>query len=225
MMLELLRASGKLREGAILVALTAFSVGLCLFRYWSSGQFIFFFFIWNLFLAGVPWVISSGLLLFPGLRRRAVPFWLLLGFWLLFFPNAPYILTDLLHLRERPSAPMWYDLLLILSFAWTGLVLGFYSLRDVESLLLARFRRVWIALGSGAIWFLGAFGVYLGRFSRWNSWDMLQHPGAIVEQVLAALADPQAHPRTWGFTVLLGILLNLAYWSFRPRTEKLPADA
>jgi uncharacterized membrane protein len=99
------------------------------------------------------------------------------GLWLIFFPNAPYILTDLLHLAHpRPDVPLWFDVLLLLWFAWTGLSLGMVSLVMMQDIVRREFGRLtgWVFVGSVGL--LGALGIYIGRFLRWNSWDLIFAP-------------------------------------------------
>ena len=136
----------------------------------------FLFLVWNLFLAWMPY----GLALTAGFwyRRRgwsAFTVVLLLA-WLFFFPNAPYILTDLFHLKVRQGVPLWFDTLLILSFAFNGLLLGFASLLEVRSSL--RRALSWFQTEALCLIFLvsSGYGVYVGRYLRWNSWDFLTHP-------------------------------------------------
>ncbi|MEL6637686.1 MAG: DUF1361 domain-containing protein [Bacteroidota bacterium] len=150
----------------------------------------FLFLVWNLFLAWMPY----GLALTAGFwyRRRgwsAFTVVLLLA-WLFFFPNAPYILTDLLHLRGRHPVPHWYDLMLIVSFAWTGLLLGYLSLFEVQGLIQQRWNRVIAWLSSTVAIFLCGLGIYLGRYLRWNSWDILRQPQRIVGDAWRSLVDP-----------------------------------
>lgn len=134
--------------------------------------------------------------------------------WLLFFPNAPYILTDLAHVTEwrtSRSVPPWFDLQLHVLFAVTGLLLGFASLRIMHELV----RRFW---GTTAGWLfsvislgLAGFGVYLGRFLRWNSWDLVRSPVSLLGDVAQQLVDPLRQPRTFGFTALFFLCLVLSY--------------
>ncbi len=140
---------------------------------------------------------------------------LLLVSWLLFFPNAPYILTDLFHLKLTTGVPVWYDLILILSYAWTGMFLGFLSLRDLESMLLLKWKPRRVQIFVSGLLFLASLGVYLGRFLRWNSWDILQHPMTLLGDVADRFFHPMDHPRTWGVTILLGLFLNMVYMSFK----------
>jgi uncharacterized membrane protein len=182
-------------------------------RFLVTGTRTFLFLNWNLFLAFIPWFISS-LIIVKRVKNR-IPLLILVFSWLLFFPNSPYILTDLFHLRSTNQAPVWFDLILILSFAWTGLVYGFISLMDIEDLLEAFFRKGISTLMSILFLFLGAFGVYLGRYQRWNSWDLIRRSNPLCQDIIEKFASPADHPRTWGMTVLLGLLLVMMYFTFK----------
>jgi uncharacterized membrane protein len=119
----------------LLSAMSFFCFALTLFRWHLCGKPVFLFINWNLFLAAIPWALSSIVVANPKLKHNGFALVALVLAWLVFFPNSPYILTDLLHLRAMLGVPCWYDLLMILSFAWTGLLFGFLSLRDMETLL------------------------------------------------------------------------------------------
>ena len=181
-----------------------------------TGSTYYGFLIGNLFLACVPLFLSTVL--------RAACHWrvhwtvqvALFSLWLLFLPNAPYILTDILHLNwASPSqAPAWYDLALLLSCSGTGLLLGYLSLIDVQG-IVAR------SLGAACGWLfalvslvLSGFAIYLGRFLRWNSWDVLIDP-ARVFGILSALTEPWAHGRALAVTLIFGVILTLGYITFR----------
>jgi uncharacterized membrane protein len=173
-----------------------------------AGNTYYSFMVWNLFLAGIPLVLSLAL---PKIRRLlfAVP---LLTIWLLFFPNAPYVLTDLMHLSERAgNVPKWLDLLMLLSFSLVSLGFGFQSLQIVQNWFAQRISLItgWcVALGTLA---LSGFGIYLGRFLRWNSWDILHRPHTLLNDIAIRFADPLDHTRTWGCTLGFGTLLIFAY--------------
>ena len=182
------------------------------YRIHWAGHTQFVFLAWNLFLAAIP--LGFAVLLSKIERwRLATPF---ISGWLLFFPNAPYVLTDLLHLHPRSGIPVWYDLLMLLSFALVSLWMGFQSLQLVQ---------VWIARKSsllmawsfvGICLMLSGFGIYLGRFLRWNSWDIVSNPGSLLGDIWERFADPLAHGQTWGVTLGFGGLLLVAYlfWMF-----------
>ncbi len=177
----------------------------------ESGHFLFL--NWNLFLAGIPLLLSRILLHNENITKAKVLF--LLPMWLLFFPNAPYILTDLFHLGKVSSMPKWFDLVMILLFAWAGLFAGFKSLQDIQR-MLAKFmsqRKSMIVVV--LLLFVAAFGVYIGRFERWNSWDMITHPFSVLGDIVEKFTDPMSHLRTWGVTLMLGTLLNVIWFSIR----------
>lgn len=213
-MLSRIKESGKWKEAVLLASLSICCLGLSLFRYGYTGSKMFLFLNWNLFLAFVPWCCGLALQLKPEWRHRrgiAVIFGLV---WLAFFPNAPYILTDLFHLRRQSAVPVWFDLVLILSYAWTGLLYGFLSLQELREVMKDFLRKSRIAPVTVCLLFLSAFGIYLGRYLRWNSWDILQRPLALLSDIGDRFLDPLHHPRTWGLTFFLGILLNLMFYSF-----------
>lgn len=214
-MLARLQLSNRLNETLILFFFSFSCLILSLFRISLTESKMFFFLNWNLFLAFIPWAASSLLILYPNLQKKKVVVLTALGAWLLFFPNAPYILTDLYHLKHMLSMPMWFDLLLILSFAWVGLLFGFMSLWDIESILQKSIPIKLIPWISTSLLFVGSFGIYLGRFLRWNSWDIIQEPLSLIYDIGDRFIDPFSHPRTWGVTLFMGLFLNLVYWSLR----------
>ncbi len=133
--------------------------------------------------------------------------------WLLFFPNSPYILTDLFHLHERDGMPKWFDLILILSFAWAGLLFGFMSLFQIEKILLEKLNQVKTNTILVTLLFISSFGVYLGRFLRWNTWDIISNPIDLLADIADRFIHPLSHGRTWGITLLMGTLLSFIYFS------------
>ena len=199
----------------ILTFLSLLCIGLSAFRVYWSGTKLFLFLNWNLFLAALPWLFTSLLLCNKRLQRRPLILSGLLLSWLFFFPNAPYILTDLFHLRYRTEIPIWYDMTLILAFAWTGLLFGFLSLWDIEQLLSERIPKKAVVSISVLLLFLSAFGIYLGRYLRWNTWDLVNEPGTLMQDVIVRLLHPFQHPQTWGMTLTLGAFLTMLYFSFR----------
>lgn len=203
------------RRRAVAAGLSLWCVTLAVLRVERSASLAYVFLVWNLWLAWIPWL--AGQAFRAASRRRASAVrqlgWFVL--WMLFLPNAPYITTDLLHLRPRPFVPLWYDLALLLSCAGTGLLLGYLSLLEVQAAVEERFGRVkgW---GVAAVsLFLSGFGIYLGRFRRWNSWDVLTDPAGLVHDIAERLLDPAAHSRTYGVTLIFGGGLLLGYVALR----------
>jgi len=219
-MIKLLKEKNRLNETIFMIALTLFCFCLSVFRYFYSDTKMFVFLNWNLFLAAISWILTTLLVIKPKLCESKFCLFALMGVWLLFFPNAPYILTDLFHLRLNLAMPVWFDLLLVLSFAWAGLLFGFLSLWDIEQFLSHFIKRKHITVLSIALLFLGSFGIYIGRYLRWNSWDIISQPFALMYDIGDRIINPFSHPRTWGMTILMGLFLNILYWSFRLIRER-----
>ncbi|GHV10574.1 membrane protein [Spirochaetia bacterium] len=213
--LKILKETNRLHETIFLSLSALFCLGISVFRCIYTGARMFLFLNWNLFLAFVPWALTTLAIIKPWIQKSKIRIGLLVIIWLLFFPNAPYILTDLFYLRRRFTMPIWYDLLLILSFAWTGLLFGFLSLWDIERILNKFMKPVFITILSTLFLFIGSFGIYIGRYLRWNSWDILTDPLELIYDISDRVVNPFAHRTTWGMTLFMGLFLNMLYWSFR----------
>ena len=182
---------------------------------WYSHTYHYWFLLWNLALAWVPFVFAGVAYALAPARRRAY-LWVLVVLaavvWLAFFPNAPYILTDFLHLGSMGDiVPGWYDVLMLYWFAWTGLILGIVSLYLMHEIVTR-------GLGTVAGWVfvvvvaaVGSLGIYLGRFLRWNSWDLVRRPGPLANELLGRVTDPHSQPRLLGFTALFALLFLFIY--------------
>ena len=196
---------------AALALATAFCAALLVARWVYSDPGAYRFLAWNLFLAWIPLLAAVGVYdsRQRGIRARGLlP---LVALWLLFLPNAPYLLTDLIHLGSRSDAPLWFDLVLFSAFAWTGAFLGFLSIYLMQVVVRRAGGVVWSWAFVGASLLASAFGIYLGRSLRWNSWDFVARPGPLLADVWARVSDPLAHPRTLGMTVALTALLSVMY--------------
>ena len=188
------------------------SVAMFLARAWYTDALTFFFLNWNLLLAWIPFVCAFVMVVLA--QKRALPLPLLLvlfSVWLLFFPNAPYIISDLMHLAPRQGVPIWYDAMLIFSYAWNGLLVGFASLWLVQQVITERFGS-WIGWGMAMFSLLAAgFGVYLGRFQRWNSWDVVVDPIGLAREILYGMTHPWAYPKAIAVTLLFASFMAIAY--------------
>lgn len=176
------------------------------------------FLIWNLFLAWLP----LGLAYLVGdmwrqryIGRRGVIVGA--GIWLLFFPNAPYLITDLIHLKAAPDHLIWYDALMSFSFALSGLLTGLYSLLKVHRLVEKIWNSLiaWVTVSGSLV--LSSYGVYLGRFGRWNSWDIVTHPFSLVRYSVSNLHDPLAIKLTIAFSFAMLVIYG-AFWLFRSKS-------
>ncbi|MEN8118879.1 MAG: DUF1361 domain-containing protein [Bacteroidota bacterium] len=214
-MVELLKRYHQLNISLLLAIMSFSCFLLTLLRVYLTGSSLFLFLNWNLFLAFIPWLFSTIIIVKPGLQKKKSVIMGLFFLWILFFPNALYILTDLLHLRINSLMPIWFDLVLILSFAWTGLLFGFISLIHIEYLLEKYTNKKVVSFISVFLLFTASFGIYLGRYLRWNSWDVIISPFSLLYDIIDRIIHPFAHPGTWGMTILMGLLLNMFYWSFK----------
>ena len=189
-----------------LALLSLFSVALVVARYVYSREPLFGGLIWNLLLAWIPFGLA--LVIYDRHRGGARPVSLLplAGMWLLFLPNAPYIVTDFKHLVASPLVPLWVDVVVIAAPAWTGMLLGFLSLYLVQAVVrqLAGAPLAWAM--AVAVLGLSSFGIYLGRVLRWNSWDVLVDP-----QLLSQLGPVLVSRQEIAMTVLLTGFLTLSY--------------
>lgn len=182
-----------------LLGATAISCGILVARWIYAEKIVWLGFMGNLVLAWLPLIFAGATYLMYS--RRSPRWWLLAGCavaWFFFFPNAPYIVTDLVHLKTKPPIPRWYDLILIMSFAWTGLFLGFLSLYLMQEIVrhwLGRAAGWWFALSMLA---LSSFGIYLGRFLRSNSWHVLTRPFGLAKDI-ALLANPMTNAQSAAF--------------------------
>lgn len=184
---------------------TLFSVSLLTYRIIKSEGLSYIFLAWNLFLALIPWWISNYLKQKESLQFKHLP---LLGAWLLFIPNSPYILTDLFHLKLRDPFPLWYDLVLVLSFALIGMIVFLKSLKDILALLKSHVSPMLFTLLTPLVFWLIAFGLYLGRYLRFNSWNVVNHPFRLMRQSFDILFEKD----TIGFTLIFSVFMWFMYY-------------
>ncbi len=203
----------RLATVASLAALSAFAVLAVIVRIQYSGSEDGVFLSWNLFLAWIPFVLA--LLVYDGSRRGAPRVSLAAGslLWLLFFPNAPYLITDYKWLEHWTGAPVWFDVVVLSALAWTGLALGFASLYLMHRVAARLLGAVTAWLLVPCVLTLASLGVYLGRFERWNSWDVFSNPRSILAQLPEAVIAPKPVAVTVLFTGFL-TLSYLVFYSF-----------
>ena len=195
---------------AIMVGLLVASLVACLMvgaRMAYTRSTVYDFLIWNLFLAWVP-------LLFLLWRRKTTNLWarraMAVG-WLAFYPNAPYIVTDLKHIRWATNAAWWYDMALVFLFALLGMRVGLYSLALLQAEVAERRGRAAGWAFAAFVCFLAGVGVYIGRFQRWNSWDIIRDPIGLVKDTLRLFTNPDVLPRLIGVSLLYAVLQLLCY--------------
>lgn len=200
-----------LRTLVPVVLATAFAGVLFVGRMILTGNIHYGFLVWNLFLAWVPLFCAA---MAESWRMEGAGKFLLLpvlAVWLLFLPNAPYIVTDLVHVRGPHDLSYWCDLVLVVSFAFAGMVAGIASMRLVRTTVAALFGRTvshLVILGSAV---LCGVGIYLGRVLRWNSWDVFTSPHELWPQIGRVLLDPWSYRHAAVVSLLFGGMFAVIY--------------
>ena len=195
----------------LLAGATIFSVAVWRVRSEYSGTVHYAFLIWNLFLAWIPFIIAYFTYTLT-LKRQWVYVIIPIAafFWMIFFPNAPYILTDFEHLAGQwADLPVWYDVMMLIWFAFTGLLLGMVSLFLMQEIIRREFGR-WVGWGFVTLVAgLSSTGIYMGRFLRWNSWDLILNPSGIARYTIESAQDPSL--QSIGFTGLFAAFFLFLY--------------
>jgi len=202
--------ANEIRQHFMLFALALFCLALLLVRAKITQSIYLFFLIWNLFLAYTPLGLSSLIMNRINLIEKWY-FYLAFGCWLLLLPNAPYIITDFVHLEKQNNIPLWFDILLITSFTVCGMLFGLASMKNMYNILSVKFSNRAATVIMAATCLLSGFGIYLGRFLRYNSWDVLHKPFTLTADVLHSLIAEETYKPAWGITIGFGTLLFLLF--------------
>lgn len=208
---------------ARLALVSAVAWGALCARSFLPGDLGSRFFAWNLFLAWIPYLLALAIAALASRTRHGSGVLVLpTALWLLFFPNAPYIATDLVHLGRSLPQLVVLDALVIGLVAAVGMALGLLSLRRVHAVVAERLgtRRGWLFVG--AVFLLTGAGVWMGRVLRWNSWDVFTNPRPMLARVLDAVLAPWNHPHAVGFSLAFALGLLLLY---RRAFRRAPAPA
>lgn len=206
----------KLNNANKLIAVSVlFTIMILAFRVWYTKELNYCFYPWNLFLAIVPLFFSGYLK-----KQRRINFKtiLMLCGWLFFLPNAPYLLTDIFHFDERPPVPAWFDLILVISGAWNGVLICMISLFQVEKFIQRNSNSTFSTIIMIVLLFPCGYGVYLGRYLRYNTWDIVTDPFDLVKASTHHIHHPFQNLNVWLFTVLFAMFLNIIYFTIK----KLP---
>jgi uncharacterized membrane protein len=198
----------------ILLAGCMLSIAALALRVHRTHSAWFGFMAWNLVLAMVPYYCARLLqMCWRRDRRVSIPFVAIAFAWLVFFPNAPYVLTDVVHLGNDKL--WWYDLPLVMAFAGTSWLAGLISLSMVDDVLVRAAGPIAARAVVLATCWLSGLGVYLGRFLRFNSWDVIQSPMTLAKTALDQLVPPWRHAQPHAFALFFAALLLGSYATFR----------
>jgi uncharacterized membrane protein len=194
-----------------LIISCAFSCLLLTARVIITGYLTYVFLAWNLFLAFLPYAITEWIWARPRMAKNKVMLSGFMSLWMLFIPNSFYILTDLFHLDDFHSAPKWFDLLMIFSFAWNGLLLGLMSVRKTELILEVISGRGFSLFIVFMVMWLNAFGIYIGRYLRFNSWDIITQPFSLFNEMFEILLHPVRNKMEWGMIMVYAFFMTVLY--------------
>lgn len=206
-----------------IIILFSLAVILNAVRFFVFKSTYFLYMFWNLFLAVLPFIISSLMLWYSDNKSLKKPAAIIFGLtWLLLFPNAIYMITDLIHLGRSHSAPLIYDTFLIFTFAWLGLLISMHSLYHIEKMLSKKYSNYKTNLIITIIILLSSFGIYLGRFLRFNSWDVVSSTTTFFNKILDIFIRPNLHTDAYVFTLITFIFTVMAYiaWKYSIKEAK-----
>lgn len=212
---------------AAIAGLNVYALALILLRAPVFGTKVYRPMVWNIWLSVLPALVLVGTLaaLFAAVAfASAALMWLaiIVGglIWLLMLPNAAYLITELnfSHRREKEPVPLWYDIALVLTLALSGVANTLLNVLLAQTIVIAiaypnsaapmAEPASWVLVASVLV--LVAFGIYLGRYLRFNSWD-LKNPMRFVRKLTDHFADRSRRIEALGFTAVHTILLAILY--------------
>ena len=199
-----------------IIPLLIFIIILSIFRVIIWGKFGALYILWNIFLAFVPFFISLILTIFIS-EKKLTNILLLVGIflWILFIPNAHYIITDLIHIGEVRQVPDIYDAFLLFSGAIVGLLFGLYSLSHMEQIIKNRFSNKISSIAMPIIFLLIGFGIYIGRFMRFNSWDFFSNHSTIFRSFNDIFSNKDNYAGVLIYTLLFASFVYVSYKSWK----------
>lgn len=206
----------KIKIPNFLISLLIFSIILNILRVILFNTSSFIYIIWNIFLAIIPFIISSLIGLYINKNNFFNPIFIF-GFfvWLIFLPNAPYVVTDFIHLGEIRTVPLMYDIILLFVSATVSLMFGIISLKQVEDVFNIKFSVKISKILIITLIFFTSFGIYLGRTLRFNSWDFFINHNPLLRNIFEIFTKPDNHLNAYFYTVIFFFLIYTFYTSFK----------
>ncbi len=209
----------KIREIKIpkqITSLLLLAIVLNIVRIFLFKNTSFLYIFWNIFLAFIPFLISSVLLLYTNKGNIIKPFFII-GFilWLLFLPNAPYVITDFIHLGRIHSVPVMFDIFVLFSSAWVSLLLFLYSLGHMEKMLLLKFSKKSTDIIVAFVILFTSFGIYLGRYLRFNSWDLFVSHNFLFSSIWKVFTQANSYENVYAYTILFFAFIYVSFISFK----------
>lgn len=192
------------------------SIGLNILRIVLFGNYSFSYMFWNIFLATLPFVVGTVLLFYNSLGKLTKPLFIIGGImWILLLPNTFYLITDLIHIDHSHSVPILFDALMLFSCAQFGLYAGIYSLSQMEQILNSKYSQKITSRWIMIIIILTSFGMYLGRFLRFNSWDIVTDAVSLCKAILKIFTHPSLNVSAYTYTILFSVFIYLSYVAYK----------
>ncbi|MFA6515120.1 MAG: DUF1361 domain-containing protein [Candidatus Paceibacterota bacterium] len=211
----------KINISKSIILLIALSVVLNILRILIWNKVSFVYILWNIFLALLPFIISSLLLRANNIKKLNQTIFLIGGiFWLILIPNSPYIITDLIHIGEVRAVPALYDSFLLFSSAWVGLLLGMYSINHMEQILITKYSKKMTSIVLVFVILFTSFGMYLGRFLRFNSWDVFAKPISFLNGIREIFTSNHNLTEALLYTILFFFFILISYLSWKSTQTK-----
>lgn len=198
---------------SILLMTTIIASSLILYRHEITGNKTYLFLLWNLFLAWIPLIISTSLRAFTAKKRNGLLLLIPAALWLLFFPNTPYIITDLVHLKPRNDIAYWYDFLILIFCCFNSLFIAFASLIQMKRIIHKYLPNCISHITIISILVLTSFGIYLGRFERYNSWDLVVQPVNLFTDIYSLIINAGQNHQMVYVVGILAVFLILNYFT------------
>lgn len=209
----------KIPKQIIIILILATILNILRVFLFETYSFIYLF--WNIFLAFVPFFISSLLILNTKKEDIFRPIFII-GFilWFLFLPNAPYVLTDFIHLGRIHGVPVMYDIFVIFSSAWVSLLMGLYSINHIEKIILLKFSKRIVNIIIPTIILFASFGIYLGRYFRFNSWDLFTGYSSLFSTIWDIFTKSNHYINVYYYTILFFAFIYTFYLCFKIDNSK-----
>lgn len=214
----------KIKIPKVIISVLIFAVVLNILRLFFFGTHSFIYILWNIFLAAVSFVMSSFILAYVGKKNFYNPIFIICFIvWFLFLPNAPYVVTDFIHLGEVRTVPVMYDIILLFSSSVVSMLLGLYSMEQMEKILAFKFTEKTIKKIMFFVILFTSFGIYLGRTLRFNSWDLFTNHQLLFKSIVEIFTSPGKHINAYVYTVMFFFLIFTSYQAFKNRKDEVSA--
>jgi len=213
----------------VTIILTLVNLAIMVIRNIYVGEHYFGFLRSNLFIGSFPTIIIAWVIDMYHKKMGKLLFWFAVALWVLFYPNAPYMISDLIHNAQSPANQKYpdlikYDTLIIFSFAMLSVFIGFLSLKVIFRIFVEKFSKRFAQAFITITIILSCLGFYMGRellsaIKLGNgylySWEIFLEPGQIIKIVWQALFPPQDHVPAYLMMLLFGVIQYMLLIMFK----------